>query len=131
MINENFMLEEDLEEDLEYDDIVTCVMESLKANAVDYCYSRKDMKAIIARAKKIKARSFVYRELLEKDGSLDYYKIIPAKFYMITEKGEQQKVKNYYCDYNSIPFEYKCTILKKKHDFVLKNYHETIEKRKN
>ena len=119
-------LEEELEEDyeLEYDDIVTSVINSLKCRDIDYCYKRKDMTAILNEAKKQKL-SLYYQEYLEKDGTLDYFKIVPARFYTYNDnnrvllKGQCYNVKD-------IPNELYCEVTRAGGPRVIKHFYEPV-----
>ena len=122
---DNLLLFEDEEYEVEYDDIVTSVISSLKCRAVDYCYTRKDMTAIFNEAKKQNLSMF-YQEYLEKDGSLDYFKVVPARFYAynnnqtILLSGQCYKIQD-------IPIELRCTITKKGHTYVFKDFNEPVK----
>lgn len=123
MTDNSLLLEEEYE--VEYDDIVTSVINSLKSHAVDYCYTRKDMQAIFNEAKR-QNLSMYYQEYLEKDGSLDYFKIVPARFYTYNNKetillsGQCYKVQD-------IPIELQCIITKRSHPYVFKQFNEPVK----
>lgn len=122
MISVLGMLGLELPEDFEYESIVDCVLDSIKCNAVDYCFTRRDMKAIFTKAKEA-GYSIFYKEVLEKDGSVDYYQIVPAKFYK-RGVGDRELVENFCCNVTEIPMEYQCVIIRKGHNYVFKNFNE-------
>ena len=123
MTDNSLLFEEEYE--VEYDDIVTSVINSLKSHAVDYCYTRKDMQAIFNEAKK-QNLSMYYQEYLEKDGSLDYFKVVPARFYIYNNKetvllsGQCYKVQD-------IPIELQCVITQRSHPHVFKQFNEPVK----
>ena len=122
-MNNNPLFEEDYE--VEYDDIVTSVINSLKAHAVDYCYTRKDMQLIFNEAK-AQNLSMYYKEYLEKDGSLDYFKIVPAKFYTYNDNGAIL-LKGQCFNIKDIPNELQCVISKNGHAYVFKRFNEPVK----
>lgn len=123
MTDNSLLFEEEYE--VEYDDIVTSVINSLKSHAVDYCYTRKDMQAIFNEAKKQNLSMF-YQEYLEKDGSLDYFKIVPARFYTYTNN-ETVLLKCQCYKVQDIPVELQCIITKKGHAHVFKQFNEPVK----
>jgi len=118
-----FELEEEYE--VEYDDIVTSVINSLKSHAVDYCYTRKDMQAIFNEAKN-QNLSMYYQEYLEKDGGLDYFKIVPASFYAYNDdkrvllKGQCYKLQD-------IPLELQCITSRNGRAHIFKRFNEPVK----
>lgn len=123
MTDNSLLFEEEYE--VEYDDIVTSVINSLKSHAVDYCYTRKDMQAIFNEAKRLNL-SMYYQEYLEKNGSLDYFEIVPARFYTYNNKetvllsGQCYKVQD-------IPNELQCVITRKGHAYIFKQFNEPVK----
>lgn len=123
MTNNSLLFEEEYE--VEYDDIVTSVINSLKSHAVDYCYTRKDMQAIFNEAKR-QNLSMYYQEYLEKDGSLDYFKIVPARFYTYNNK-EMVLLSGQCYNVKDIPIELQCIITRKGHVYVFKQLNEPVK----
>lgn len=123
MINDIEDLGYDFE--IDYDDIVTSVIKSLKCKAVDYCYTRKDMNTILEKAKE-ENLSMYYQEFLDRNGALDYFKIVPARFYTynndgaILLKGKCYKI-------SDIPNELQCIISKNGHNHVFKAFNEPVK----
>ena len=125
MTDNSLLLKCEEEYEVEYDDIVTCVINSLKSFAVDYCYSRRDMLAIFNEAKK-QNLSMYYQEYLEKDGSLDYFKVVPARFYTYNDnksillEGQCYKLQD-------IPLELQCVTAKNGRAHIFKRFNEPVK----
>lgn len=123
MTDNSLLFKEEYEED--YEDIVSLVINSLKIHSVDYCYSRKDLINILKEAKR-QNLSMYYKEYLEKDGTLDYFKIVPARFYSYNSDG--QFLLHGEChNYDEIPLNYKCVITKRGHAYTIKKFDEPVK----
>jgi hypothetical protein len=111
---------------VEYDNIVTLVINSLKSKQVDYCFNKKDMNNIVAEAKKLEL-SLYYKEYFDKYGDLDYYEVVPAQYSILNNdkdvwlKGQCHKI-------TEIPLEMQCVILRNTYPYILKYYDEPISK---
>ena len=123
MTDNSLLFEEEYE--VEYDDIVTSVINSLKSHAVDYCYTRKDMQAIFNEAKRLNL-SMYYQEHLEKNGSLDYFEIVPARFYTYNNK-ETVLLSGQCYNIKDIPIELQCIITRKGRSYIFKQFHEPVK----
>ena len=65
----------------EEDSLVDSVIDSIKNNITDYCYTRKDLKAIIEACKKLNLTIVYEIELNKSLNTVDYIEIIPCKIY--------------------------------------------------
>lgn len=119
MAKDKRLLVLDDEYETEYSDIVTLVIASLRAKETDYCFSKKDMRNIIAEAERLNL-SLCYKEYLTKDNELDYFKVIPVS-YSICNGSKEVAVRGQY-KMEDIPLEMQCGILGLGYPCIIKKY---------
>lgn len=111
-----------LEDEVEYDDIVTAIIKSLKTNAIDYCYSRKELESILTEAKKQKL-SLYYQEYFEKDGEFDYFKFVPVSYYKI-ENNQNILMEGQCYRVQDIPLDLQCVLHRRGKVYVFKDFNK-------